>query len=108
MIEIVRDPVDELVAVPAELRAVHEGFVVRRPLNAVTGRWLLARAHVVGHELLEWRAAQTERLGFLHGAVSIPFVDLHALDEPHRGCAVRARTVDVGWLVAGLPDRFEE
>src|SRR6185295_13917492 len=71
---------------------------------------LLARVRlrVVDRELLQRRARETERRGFLGSLVDRPAIDGEPLDQPHRGRAIAAGTVDERRFAALRGDRLEK
>src|ERR1019366_3701274 len=69
---------------------------------------LFVSLDVIESESLQRRAGQAELRRFLGGAIVIPLVDEHALDQPHRGCAVSTGTMNKRRLIAGFRDGFDK
>jgi hypothetical protein len=66
----------------------------------VFARLPLVRLQIIDSKLLQPGAVHPKVRGFLHGAVGVPMIHGHALNEPHGGRASAARAMDEGWLGA--------
>ena len=68
----------------------------------------LVRLQVIDSKLLQLGAVHAQVGGFLHGAVGVPMIHGHTLDEPHRRRASAARAMDEGWFSAFRGDCVEK